>query len=504
MNEAVRNWFDRCTRLGGIKKVRSGRVEEADTLLYRNSLKKFGEKIYLFALKLEEGRYVGSFPDNRLKLNGEYLGYGKERIFVAPYNGENTRRLREAVPFLSPVPLPREGVSFGTGDRLGLATPGHARVMNRYEAHPVFAQQSVRELELMGRSYRDVIDDVCWGILREGYEQSWSADGDHLKTAEWIDEALRSGCTMITADLSEHIRGRFARVDIRELKAGCGSLSDAYVEEVKKRYLDRSFLLPGDNRIEFDEEELFRSVLIYREAVEYAYELYTAACARNIPFSFEISIDETGTPTTPQAHIFVARELERRGIDFVSLAPRFIGEFQKGIDYIGDVDLFRRDFSVHDAVARDRGYKISVHSGSDKFSIFPIVGEIADNFHVKTSGTNWLEALRTISRIEPDLFRRIHGTALEVFPEAQKYYHVTPDLDTLTDPESLEDSELERVFGNTANRQVLHICYGELFKDSGMRGSVYSALAEKEDAYEKVLGDHIGKHLDTLGVRKRK
>ena len=84
-------------------------------------------------------------------------------------------------------------------------------------------------------------------------------------------------------------------------------------------------------------------------------------------------MDETDTPTTHAEHIFVASELRRLGVRWASLAPRFVGRFEKGVDYIGDLAAFDADMRVHAAIARAFGpYKISLHSGSDKFSIYEI------------------------------------------------------------------------------------------------------------------------------------
>ena len=91
----------------------------------------------------------------------------------------------------------------------------------------------------------------------------------------------------------------------------------------------------------------------------------------------EVSVDETETPTSPAEHLFIGLELQRRGVNAVSVAPRFCGEFEKGIDYKGDLKLFESTLRQHVAIAQCCGpYKISVHSGSDKFKVYPILGRI--------------------------------------------------------------------------------------------------------------------------------
>src|SRR5260221_14660848 len=89
----------------------------------------------------------------------------------------------------------------------------------------------------------------------------------------------------------------------------------------------------------------------------------------------ELSVDETDTPTSPAEHLFIGLELKRRGVKAVSVAPRFIGEVEKGIDFKGELKAFEASLRRHVAIAQYCGpYKISVHSGSGKFSIYPILG----------------------------------------------------------------------------------------------------------------------------------
>src|SRR5699024_4847684 len=141
-----------------------------------------------------------------------------------------------------------------------------------------------------------------------------------------------------------------------------------------------------------------------------------------------ISIDETETVTSPLAHFFVANELKAKDIEVVSLAPRFYGEFQKAIDYIGEIDRFEKEFEKHEKIANHFGYKLSIHSGSDKFSVYPIIAKYTQGvFHVKTAGTNWLEALRVLAVKTPEFYRRIHQFVLNNYDKAMAYYHITPN-----------------------------------------------------------------------------
>ena len=105
--------------------------------------------------------------------------------------------------------------------------------------------------------------------------------------------------------------------------------------------------------------------------------------------------------------------------------------------------------------------KLSIHSGSDKFSTFTLIGKYTNgNFHVKTAGTNWLEAMRAVAASDPALYRSIHKYALTMFDEAKKFYHVTTDLNKIPDVDTLKDEELVDLFTQNDARQLIHITYG--------------------------------------------
>ena len=105
----------------------------------------------------------------------------------------------------------------------------------------------------------------------------------------------------------------------------------------------------------------------------------------------------------------VVSELQRLGMDFVSFAPRFVGRFEKGVEYIGDIDELQRDFEIPAEIARALGpYKLSLHSGSDKYSTYPLIAEATQGVvHLETAGTSWAEAFRVIANNDPDLMREV-------------------------------------------------------------------------------------------------
>jgi hypothetical protein len=138
------------------------------------------------------------------------------------------------------------------------------------------------------------------------------------------------------------------------------------------------------------------------------------------------------------------------------------------------------------------------------------MGELAEGgLHVKTAGTSWLEAVRLIASVSPSLYREMHRWALSKFGEASKLYHVTTDLNRIPKLEELRDQELPALLDQNDSRQLLHITYGYLLnaKDGSgkhlFKNRLFQILSQYEEDYWSFLERHIGKHLNSLGVRKR-
>ncbi|NMA65698.1 MAG: hypothetical protein GX957_05575, partial [Clostridiaceae bacterium] len=277
--------------------------------------------------------YMTCCDDNDyLIIIGGDLGFEGEDISVnglnckkAPLSHHNACNLRKLFPFTAPKPVLSHKRTIGLGDRLGIACPGHIKAIQEYDVYPVFAQQSIRELNLTNRNYEDVLDSVTFSVFREGFRRGFGADGDHLKTCEEVEYALKCGYTMITLDCSEYIRNIDAMTDAQINS----EYSDFGCSDLENVYKDKSFDIGDGTTLYFDDIEFKKTVLIYGKAIEFIYKIYNKYI-KNSNVDFEVSIDETSTPTTPLQHFFVANELIRNGVEFKTLAPRFCGEFQKG------------------------------------------------------------------------------------------------------------------------------------------------------------------------------
>lgn len=419
---------------------------------------------------------------------------------------ENRLVLNRFFDYTVPKAFGTKIATIGLGDRLGLASPGHIKTILGKDVKPILAQQSIRELNLTGRDYKQVIDAACFAVFETGYKGGFGADGDHLKVEEDIQMSLDLGFTMLTLDCSEKIDNTIEGSSSEEIEQKYNRINEKLREHYETLYLNQSFQVEGIS-IEFSKLDLMKNVLIYHEAIEYMnfiYRKYILSVDRTI--DFEISIDETLTPTDPGSHYLVANELYQRNMTIFSMAPRFCGEFQKGIDYIGDIVQFEKEMIIHAAIADHFGYKLSIHSGSDKFSVFPIIAKYTNGrFHVKTAGTNWLEAVRAVAKVKPELYRKMHQFALENIGEALAYYHVSADFNSITPLEQTSDDLLPTYMDEDNARQLIHITYGLLLQAKNRDGSsrfkneFYATLADHEEAYEQSLIQHIGKHLQLLG-----
>lgn len=465
--------------------------------VYEKSLNKITND-YVFLIKMDQD-YIVATGHLSSYFNGEMHTFNDLNYVVSEISNDNMKALRKLFPFTRPVPVLREKRSFGLGDRLGLAGEGHLNAIEAYDAFPILAQQSMRELTLTNRTYEDVLNAASLAVFKFGFKRGFGADGDHLKTAKDIKHALDLGFSMITLDTSDYIRN-----DINQMSAIDIIKSVELTSYEVETYLNKQFSI-GEHNFFFDEETLKKSILIYRDSINYSIEIYNEFFKNNDNVDFELSIDETATPTELNHHFYIANELTKNGVKLATIAPRFHGEFQKGIDYIGDIKLFEEELKVHVAIAEHFGYKLSIHSGSDKFSIFEIIGhETKGHFHVKTAGTNWLEAVKVVAIEDPKLYRELHNFALSSFKDATKLYYVTTNLNNIPNVETLKNSELVDLFANDDARQLLHITYGHILtakdKDNNPLFSerLFDLWNKYSDTYASVLSSHIGRHLELL------
>jgi hypothetical protein len=219
----------------------------------------------------------------------------------------------------------------------------------------------------------------------------------------------------------------------------------------------------------------------------------------NRPFDLEMSVDETGTTTSHIEHFYIASELTRLGVAFVSLAPRFVGRFEKGVDYIGSLEELDRDIAGHAAIMRhfDNRYKLSLHTGSDKFGVYPIaMKHTSGHVHLKTAGTSYLEALRVMAVVDPALFRRVLDFARERYEDDRKTYHVSAVLDKVAASGDLGDEALSALLNQFDARQVLHVTFGSVLDTFG--SELEQMLQTHTAAYHDGLKRHFDRHLEAF------
>lgn len=376
--------------------------------------------------------------------------------------------------------------SFGFGDRLGLATPGHIAAVRGTKFTPIFAQQSVRENTRTGRTPQQVMDDAKRAVDAAGWDLPWGADADHLKTVNDLPPFVEAGYTFFTVDPGEHVDNAADTDSLEQLKQKTGTF---HWDEVSALYLSESEQTWG----QFEPESLMRAVVKYGNAIQHAVTIFKRLAELKSAFDFEISVDETDSPTTALEHYFIAHELTRLGVRFTSLAPRFIGRFEKGVDYIGDLDTLDAELAKHAAVTTHFGnYKLSLHSGSDKFSVYPLIAKYwGERIHVKTAGTSYLEALRVLAKFTPDFFLKIYELGCEHYETDRRTYHVSAQLDELP-----ATDDLPSLLDHFHAREMLHVTFGSALAQFGTE--IKQVLMKHETAYLEGLRTHFDKHLQLL------
>ena len=281
-----------------------------------------------------------------------------------------------------------------------------------------------------------------------------------------------------------------------------------------------------DSRYAVDRDFVTRVARQYLGACKAAGEIYRHIATRKGEDNFiaEVSMDETDSPQTPPELLVILAALADEDIPLQTIAPKFTGRFNKGVDYVGDVGQFRQEFhedlAVIDEAIRRYGLpdnlKLSVHSGSDKFSIYPVIREAIQSkgagVHLKTAGTTWLEELIGLSEAGGDgleLAKEIYTYSLEHLDELCAPYASVIDIDSGALPSASEvkgwdgpkmASTLRHVPAdpnfNANVRQLLHVA----FKVAANAGRRYLDLlvANEEIVGRQVTENILDRHMKPL------
>ena len=479
-------------------------------IVYTSSIKKLERENYFFIVKDKKKKYlvVSSVDVIARKFEGSVLeekevNQNELIIKICNLNHHNLDLIREIFPYLNPSFCGLRA-SFGTGDRLGIATPAHLQAFRGKDIFSILAQQSVREMARTERNWQKVLDDAIWGCFEAGYEGPFGADADHVKEIKDLKDAVDCGYTMFTLDPSDFIRKDLSKLSKKEINNLYEQISER--KDIESLYLNKTYKIK-EQELKFDEKSLKEIILTYSEALNHVLKCYEFLKGyKKNDFDLEISVDETPTVTSPLAHLFIVLELKRKGVDFQNLALHFLGDWQKGIEYIGDVKQFAKEFYLHAAIAKKiGGYKLSLHTGSDKFSVYPIFAQETEGLcHIKTAGTSWLEEAKVIAMKDPALYREIHQFALENFEKDRESYNLTTDLSRIPGIDTITNDELINLFKQNDSRQLIHITYGSILRAKDNVGKnifkdrIYQVLFRYEEEHYRELSAHIRRHLELL------
>ena len=359
--------------------------------------------------------------------------------------------------------------SFGIGDRFSREGVNQLKALieaeKRFGVHftPVW-NKSNREHTIIGSEPSTTREEADAAVKALGYADAYFCDADHINLTN-VDRFV-DACDFFTIDVADFI-------------GKTGTPEERYLPAVKE------------------------AGRIYRHIVEKKGEGN---------FVTEVSMDEVSVAQTPDEIRYILKALADEQVPLQTFAPKFTGRFNKGVDYVGDLAQFEKEFEedllvIDEAIKAyglPKNLKLSIHSGSDKFSIYPIMGRLIRKYdkgiHVKTAGTTWLEEIIGLALADPDalkLAKKIYRTALTRMDELTVPYATVIDVDMakLPAPETvdgwdaetfaktLRHDEAEPLY-NPSFRQLIHVS----FKVAAELGAEYYPALEK---HVDVIGREI-------------
>ena len=329
-----------------------------------------------------------------------------------------------------------EKYSFGVGDRFAQQAEAQLRAFQKLaadgiEVTPVW-NKSNREHNFVGSEPISVFDAAARAVQALGWRGGWHVDADHIRL-DTVDRYL-SCSDFFTIDVADSIGQQAPQAEVA-----------AFVDRHSELVGELSIAGVG-TPLDTTRADLTRVAAKYLLATQEAACIYRHIAAKKGAGNFiaEVSMDETDSPQTPQELLIILAALADAEVPIQTIAPKFTGRFNKGVDYIGSLPQFEQEFNddlavIAHAVAHyglSANLKLSVHSGSDKFSLYPIIrralADSGEGVHVKTAGTTWLEELIGLSEAGGDglaLAKEIYATALDHAGELCAPYASVIDID---------------------------------------------------------------------------
>lgn len=401
-----------------------------------------------------------------------------------------------------------EKYSFGIGDRFGRQGKAQLAAIikakeNGINITPVW-NKSNREHTIIGTTPQDTRKEADEAVSSCGWKDPYFVDADHIGLKN-VDTFIESS-DFFTLDVADFIGHSADENDIQ-----------AFIEKHKK--IIGPVAIPGiDETLEIT-GQLVRDItgkclLAIKEAGKIYRNIEAAKGAGN--FITEVSMDETDQPQTPVEMLFILAAIADEGIPAQTIAPKFTGRFNKGVDYVGDVEKFSKEFEGDVAVVAfaikefdlPEELKLSVHSGSDKFSIYGPIAKTLKQFdaglHLKTAGTTWLEELIGLAMAGGDglaLAKEIYAKAVSRIDELCGPYATVIDIERtrLPAPENVDRWDQETFASALRHvqscdkydlnfRQLLHVAY-KIPAEMGQR--YFDAL----NKYEEIIAQNVTENI---------
>lgn len=398
--------------------------------------------------------------------------------------------------------------SIGVGDRFSHQGKAQLRAIMKanetgLDINPVW-NKSNREHMYVNSKPIDTRKEADEAVKALSFKGKFFVDADHinLKTvAPYVEVS-----DFFTLDVASFIGKESKQEDIDSFIASC----EKYIGKLQ---------VPGiEEPLEVSKEVLEGIANNFLAAVEQASDIYEYLKKEKGEGNFitEVSMDEVENPQTPLEMLFILKMLANKNVPVQTIAPKFTGRFNKGVDYVGDVNQFAKEFEedVHviDFAVKEFGLpeelKLSVHSGSDKFSIYPAIADTINKYdkglHLKTAGTTWLEEVIGLALAGGEgleAAKEIYASSYNRRDELCEPYADVIDIDESKLPtveevngwsgEKYADT-LRHIPGHTDYndnfRQLIHVAY----KVAAEMGEKYIGLLEK---YEDVIGGCVEENI---------
>ncbi len=467
--------------------------------VFSSSIHRLGESLVMIACAPEK-RFLLVVSEHETGIPGAFVGeyqrYPNGVALVGELSAENAMALRHYFPWTAPVALHNYHPTIGYDNRLRIGVAEMLSRLHQYEIRPVLVQRSIPDQKSSTDAFQNTIDDAGFAVFEADWRSGWGAGGYGLASGADLEAILSTDATMVSLNLPVRIPTDAPNWGDAEVETHFLKLEPPERDRILAEYANQEFVIENDS-VKISVADARQCATMYASALDFVTSAFQQLRQkRKNDFDLEISFVQNEKPISSIHHLFIARELRRRGVELSSLALGFSSEYRQDRDTNTYIE---QQIRIHAGIARTYGnYKLSIRSAISEGIFSSIIArETRGLFHLDTTESVWQIVVRIIAKHEPELYQIMCARLRENLPSPKSSQDIAPDQ--FPAKASTVDVDLPELANYMGERPFIRLSYEDVLQ-SDLHDRFFSAGSRLQKQCNMVLQDYFEKLLARIAV----